>query len=60
MYLSRIEMNKFMIPMTFEAITSYSMDDSMSLNYVYSITLVLMSELSNSSLEIGGPVLGVQ
>ena len=58
--LNRIEMNKFMIPMTFEAITSYSMDDSMSLNYVYSITLVLMSELSNSSLEIGGPVLGVQ
>ena len=42
--------------MTFEAITSYSMDDSMSLNYVYSITLVLMSELSNSSLEIRSEV----
>ena len=30
LYLNRIEMNKFMIPMTFEAITSFSMDDSMS------------------------------
>ena len=60
LYLNKIEMNKFMIPMTLEAITSFSMDDLTSLNYVYSITLVLMSELSNSSLEIGGPVLGVQ
>ena len=28
LYLNRIEMNKFMIPMTFEAITSFSQDDS--------------------------------
>ena len=60
LYLNRIEVIKFMIPMTFKAKTSFSMDDLTSLNYVYSITLVLMSELSNSSLEIGGPVLGVQ
>ena len=32
MYLNRIETNKFMIPVTFEAITSFSKDDSTSDN----------------------------
>ena len=27
LYLNQIEMNKFMIPVTFEAITSFSKDD---------------------------------